>query len=222
MTAVDEAMAKFPLQDFVFERDEREAMRACSFAVIGSSKSGKTTFLKYLLKKHFGDDLKIFFTQSPQAEIYQSIKKECAFAPAYIPDIIKQAYKINKETKNHYPFLFIIDDVIGVKHDAQMTKALCLYRNSNCSTLVCGQDLTLLSATGRANVNHTILMAQRTDNRCEDNIKNFLRSYLPRSLSVEEKIELYKRLTADHCFLHIDNLEGTIRRCKLKSSQLVD
>lgn len=221
-TPVDEAMAKFPVQDFNFERDEREAMRASTFCIIGSSKSGKTTFLKYLIKKHFADDLKVFMTQSPQAEIYDSIKKECAFAPAYIPDILKECYKINKATKNHYPFLFIVDDVVGVKHDTQMTRALCLYRNSYCSTICCGQDLTLLSATGRANVNHTILMAQRTDNRCEDNIKHFLRSYFPRSLSMEEKIELYKRLTADHHFLWLNNLDGEIRRCKLKPSQLVD
>jgi hypothetical protein len=90
------------------------------------------------------------------------------------------------------------------------------------SAIVGGQDLTLLSATGRANVNHTILMAQRTANRIEDNIKHFLRAYFPRSLSMDEKIELYKRLTDDHHFLWIDNLEGTICRCKLKPSQLVD
>jgi GTPase SAR1 family protein len=222
MDPVAAAMERFPVQDFHFERDERAAMRACSFAIIGSSKCGKTTFLKFLLRKHFADDLKVFMTQSPQADIYDSIKKDCAFAPAYIPDIIKQCYQINKGTKNHYPFLVIVDDVVGVKQDPQMTNLLCLFRNSALSCCVCGQDLTLLSATGRANVNNTILFAQRTDNRIEDNIKHFLRSYFPRSLSMEEKIELYKRLTADHHFLWIDNLDGIIRRCKLKPGQLVD
>jgi hypothetical protein len=219
---VGRAMAMFPVQEFNFQRDERAAMRACSFGVIGSSKSGKTTLIKYLLKRQFADDLKVFMTQSPQAEIYQSIKSECAFAPAYIPDIIKTCSRINKGTKNHYPFVVIVDDVVGVKNDQQMTKLLCLYRNHAMSAIVGGQDLTLLSATGRANVNHTILMAQRTANRIEDNIKHFLRAYFPRSLSMDEKIELYKRLTDDHHFLWIDNLEGTICRCKLKPSQLVD
>ena len=219
---VDEAMKLFPVQDFVFERDERASMRACSFGVIGSSKSGKTTLIKYLLKHQFAEDLKIFMTQSPQAEIYDSIKSECAFAPAYIPDIIKMCSKINKGTKNHYPFLVIVDDVTGVKNDAQMTKLLCLYRNHGISAICGGQDLTLLSPTGRANLNHIILMAQRTSNRIEDNVKQFLRGYLPRNLNLEEKMELYKRLTDDHCFLHIDALEGTIRRCKLKASQICD
>jgi GTPase SAR1 family protein len=219
---VAEAMKQFPIQEFVFERDERAAMRACSFGVIGSSKSGKTTLIKYLLKHQFADDLKIFMTQSPQAEIYNSIKSECAFAPAYIPDIIKTCSQINKGTKNHYQFLVIVDDVVGVKNDQTMTKLLCLYRNHGISAIVGGQDLTLLSATGRANLNHIILMAQRTSNRVEDNVKHFLRGYFPRNLTMDERIELYKRLTEDHCFLHIDALEGTMKRCRLKPSQLVD
>jgi GTPase SAR1 family protein len=219
---VAEAMKLFPVQDFVFERDERAAMRACSFGVIGSSKSGKTTLIKYLLKHQFADDLKVFMTQSPQADIYNSIKKECAFAPAYIPDILKMCSQINKGTKNHYAFLAIIDDVVGVKNDTTMTKLLCLYRNHGISAIVGGQDLTLLNSTGRANLNHIILMAQRTSNRIEDNVKNFLRGYFPKNLSIDERIDLYKRLTEDHCFLHIDALEGTIRRCKLKASQIVD
>ena len=219
---VAEAMKLFPIQEFVFERDERAAMRACSFGVIGSSKSGKTTLIKYLLKHQFADDLKIFMTQSPQAEIYNSIKSECAFAPAYIPDIIKTCSQINKGPKNHYQFLVIVDDVVGVKNDQTMTKLLCLYRNHGISAIVGGQDLTLLSATGRANLNHIILMAQRTSNRVEDNVKHFLRGYFPRNLTMDERIELYKRLTEDHCFLHIDALEGTMKRCRLKPSQLVD
>jgi GTPase SAR1 family protein len=221
MSAVDEAFKMFPLKDFTYERDINSAMKACSFAIIGSSKSGKTTFLKYLVKRTFPDDIKVLHTQSPQATIYEDIKKECVFSPAYIPDIIKETYKINKETKNHYSFLHIIDDVIGAKNDIQMSKLLCLYRNSNISAIVCGQDLTLLNANGRANVNNVCLFYQNTDGRIEDNIKAFLRSYFPRSLSLEEKIELYKKLTADHSFLFINNLENTITRCRLKPGQVL-
>lgn len=219
---IREAMAKFPVSVFDFERDSKKAMSSCSFAIIGSSKSGKTTFLKYLIHKHFKDDLKVFMTQSPQADIYNSIKKECAFAPAYIPDIIKTCYLINKHTKNHYQFCCIIDDVVGAKNDRQMTKLLCLYRNSRMSGIVCGQDAKMLNPTGRANVNNVCLFWQNTDNRVEDNIKDFLRTYFPRNLSIEEKIELYRLLTADHHFLWIDNLNNTIKRCKLLSNQIMD
>ena len=219
---VTEALAKFPIQPFVFERDPKKSMSACSFAVIGSSKSGKTTFLKHLLAKVFADDIKVLMTQSPQADIYNALKKNCAFAPAYIPDIIKTCYLINKNTKNHYPFCIIVDDVVGVKNDRQMTKLMCLYRNSRMSAIVCGQDAKMLNPTGRANVNNICLFKQNTDNRIEDNIKDFLRSYFPKSLSMDEKIELYKRLTEDHCFLYVDNLNSTIMRCKLSAGQVMD
>lgn len=219
---IQEALTKFPIERFDFERDSKKAMSACSFVLIGSSKSGKTTFLKYLLKKHFADDIKVLMTQSPQADIYNAIKKDCAFAPAYIPDIIKTCYLVNKHTKNHYQFCCIVDDVVGVKNDRQMTKLLCLYRNSRMSAIVCGQDAKLLNPTGRANANGIVLFWQNTDNRIEENIKDFLRTYFPKNLSMDEKIELYRKLTEDHAFLWIDNLNNTIKRCRLQPSQIVE
>jgi len=224
MSAVDDAMKLFPVMEFKYERDEKEAMSACSFGIIGSSKCGKTTFLKYLLKKIFNDDIKVFQTQSPQASIYDNIKKESVFCPAFIPDIIKECYMINRETKNHYKFCIIIDDVadIKAKNNIQMSKLLCLYRNSNMSAVVVGQDAFMLNANGRANCNNICLFYQNTPNRIEDNIKMFLRSYFPRSLSMDEKIELYQKLTADHHFLWIDQLNGTVTRCRLKQSQILD
>ncbi len=221
-TAVEEAIKLFPIEKFDFERDTKKAMSASSFAIIGSSKSGKTTFLKYLISKCFDEDIKIVMTQSPQADIYTTVKKKCAFAPAYIPDIIKTCYLINKHTKNHYPFCVIVDDVVGVKNDRQMTKLMCLYRNSRMSAIVCGQDAKMLNPTGRANVNNVCLFKQNTDNRIEDNIKDFLRTYFPKSLSMDEKIELYRKLTDDHCFLFINNLENTIKRCKLSEAQIIE
>jgi len=219
---VQDAIAKFPIQKFDFQRDKKAAMNSCSFVIVGSSKSGKTTFLKYLLQEHFQDDLKVFMTQSPQADIYNTVKKDCAFAPTYIPDIIKTCYLINKNTKNHYKFCVVVDDVVGVKNDRQMIKGLCLYRNSAISMCCVGQDAKMLNATGRANVNNVCLFWQNTDNRIEDNIKDFLRTYFPKNLSMDEKIELYRKLTENHTFLWIDNLNNTIKRCKLTGGQMVD
>jgi hypothetical protein len=144
---------------------------------------------------------------------------DMCIAPGYIPEVIRTCYKINQATKNHYPYLMIIDDVIGAKNDKEMAKLLCLYRNSRMSAMVVGQDQFMLSATGRANANAICLFSQNTDSRCEDNVKTFLRSYFPRSLSMDEKIALYRRLTADHCFLFINNLENTVIRCKLRPDQ---
>lgn len=219
---IAKALALFPVKPFVFERDGRNMMSACSFAVIGSSKSGKSTVLKHLLKKNFKEDIKLFMTQSPQSDIYNSIKKETAFAPTYIPDMIKTCYNINKHTKNHYKFCVIVDDVIGVRGDRQMTKLLCLYRNSNMSALVCGQDSTLISAVGRANCNYMLLFSLNTANRIETTVKDYLRTYFPKTLTLDEKIEMFKLATADHCFFFLDNLNGTLIRCRLQPHEVLD
>jgi hypothetical protein len=80
----------------------------------------------------------------------------------------------------------------------------------------------MINATGRANVNNICLFWQNTDNRVEENIKDFLRTYLPKNLSMDEKIELYRKLTENHTFLWIDNLNNTIKRCRLGEGQMVD
>lgn len=217
---IEDAMKLFPVVPFNYERDERKAMSACSFAIVASSKSGKTTLLKYILRKVFPDDIKVFMTQSPQADIYNDIRSKNPFAPAYIPDVVKSCYMINKATKNHYPFLIVIDDVTGAKNDPQMNKLMCLYRNSRISGIVVGQDLKMLNPTGRANVNNVLLGWQNSDGRCEDNIKDFLRTYFPKNLSMDEKITLYRKLTKDHHFIWINQLDDTICRVKLQASQV--
>lgn len=219
---INRAVAGIPIVDFDFERDSNINMRACSFALIASSKSGKTTFLKYLIKKHFKDDIKVLMTQSLQNNIYDSMKKDMATCPGYSPDVIREMYKINKNIRNHYEFCVIIDDLIGAKNDKEMMKLLALYRNSRMSALVVGQDAMMLNPTGRANVNHILLGYQNTDNRTEDNIKAFLRSFFPRFLTMDQKILLYKKLTENHCFLWINGLDNTLRRVRLTPQQIAE
>jgi len=78
----------------------------------------------------------------------------------------------------------------------------------------------MLNPTGRANVNHILLGYQNTDSKCEDNIKAYLRSYFPRWLTMDQKILLYKKMTENHCFIWINNLENTFRRIKLTPEQI--
>lgn len=217
---IQRAVDDVPIMELNFERDTNPNMRACSFALIGSSKSGKTTLLKYIIKHYFSEDIKVLMSQSLQNDIYDSMKKSMALCPGYAPDVIKEMYRINKNTKNHYEFCVIIDDVTQAKNDPQMLKLLALYRNSRMSCCVVGQDAFMLNATGRANVNHILLGYQNTDGRTEDNIKAFLRSYFPRWLTMDQKILLYKKLTENHCFLWINNLENTMTRIRLSPEQV--
>ena len=213
--AIERAIEMIPIQNFEFERDTRPNMSACSFGVIGSTKCGKTTFVKHLIKTAFVDDVKVLMSQSLHNDIYDGMKGKMAVCPGYSPDVIKECYRINKKTNNHYKFLVCIDDLVGAKDDPEMLKLLALYRNSLISAICVGQAPTMLNSTGRANCNHICLFYQNTDGRIEDTIKAFLRSYFPRFLTMEEKIMLYRKLTEDHCFLWINNLENTIKRCRI-------
>lgn len=217
---IAEALKLFPIVPFVYERDTKAAMNACSFALVASSKSGKTTLLKYIISKVFPDDIKVLMTQSPCAEIYSDLKKDCVFAPAFLPEIIRTAYLLNKNTSNRYRFLIVIDDVVGVKNDRQMAKLMALYRNSGMSAIISGQDLTMLNPIGRSNVNNLLLGKLNSAGRVEGVVKDFCRFHFPKSLSMDEKCELYNKLTQDHCFLFVDNLNSTMVRVRLTESQV--
>jgi len=217
---IAEAIKLFPIVPFVYERDTKAAMSACSFALVGSSKSGKTTLLKYIIKKVFNDDIRIVMTQSPCAEIYADMKKDCVFAPAYLPEIIRTCYLLNKNTSNRYRFLIVIDDVVGHRGDRQMAKLLALYRNSGMSTIISAQDLTMLNPIGRSNVNNLLLGKLNSASRVEGVVRDFCRFYLPKNLSLEDKCELYNKLTQDHTFLFINQLDNTMVRVRLTESQV--
>jgi len=217
---IQKALALFPIKPFMYERDIKQAMSACSFCLVASSKSGKTTLLKHIISKLFDGEIKVLMTMSPSAEIYASMKKDCAFSPTYLPDIIKTCYTINKHTKNHYKFLIIIDDVVGFKADKEMTKLMALYRNSGMSCVIAGQDMQMLNPTGRANCNNMLLGKLNSAARVESVVKDYCRFFFPKNLSLDEKCELYNRLTMDHCFLHINNLENTMIRVRLSASQV--
>jgi len=114
----------------------------------------------------------------------------------------------------------IVDDVIGFKGDRQLTKLLCLYRNSGLSAIIAGQDLQMLNPTGRCNCNSILLGKLNSAGRVESVVRDFAKTYFPRQLTMDEKIELYQRLTNDHCFLFVDNLNSTMVRVKLNASQV--
>ena len=56
---------------FDFELPENGGV---SVALLGSTRSGKTTFLKYLLDKHFAKHLKVLMSNSIHAPIYKDMK----------------------------------------------------------------------------------------------------------------------------------------------------
>ena len=184
----------------------------CSFALIASTRAGKTTMLKHILEKYFDKHIIVLMSNSIHAPIYREIE-DCIKSPVYSPRIIKEGYEINRKTNNHYPFLFILDDVVDKKHDKELLKLLTIYRNSGLSTIISLQSLKLMNTASRGNINFVLLGRLNSDEAIEQVVRAYLMSYLPGK--VEEKVRQYKILTENHHFILVNNLDGTVYRTKV-------
>ena len=192
----------------------------CSILMVGSGRSGKTTALKYIIDHYFQKHVGAIFSQSAKAEAYRNMKYPLLpLSCAYIPELIHDAYLINKDTKSHYPWLFVLDDVPLAKNDKQLMKTLTIYRNSGISCVQCVQTPTLVSPTCRSNFTFTLLFKNNSTEQIENVCKFFLRGYFPPKWVMEEKVRWFREQTMDHHFLFIDNWNGTIQRCKLDLSE---
>lgn len=188
----------------------------CSILMIGSTRSGKSTALKYIMDKYFKKHCGVLFSQSIKAHAYKDfnyplIAKGCA----YVGELIHDFFLINKETDNRYPFLVINDDQPLIRADKELIKLTTIYRNSGISSITCCQNLGMLNPTCRSNINFVMLFKLNNTEAVERTIKTFLRGYFPQGWNYDKKIEEYQKLTEDHHFILIDNLNGTICRCKI-------
>ena len=192
----------------------------CSILMLGSGRSGKTTALKWMIDHYFKKHIGAIFSQSAKAQAYQHMNYPLLpLSCVYIPRLMNDAYHINKETENHYPFLFVLDDCPLVKNDKELLKLLTIYRNSGISGIVGIQSPTLLNPTCRSNFTFVMLGKQNSTEQIEQTIKGFLRGYFPKMWSYEEKIDCYRRLTEDHYFICINNWTGEIFRAKINLSK---
>jgi len=192
----------------------------CSILMVGSGRSGKTTALKYIIDHYFQKHVGAIFSESAKAEAYRHMKYPLLpLSCAFLPELIQDGYLINKETRNHYPFLFVLDDVPLAKNDKQLMKTLTVYRNSGISCVHCVQTPTLVSPTCRSNYTFTLLFKCNSAEQIENTCKFFLRGYFPSDWKMELKVIWYRNMTADHHFIFIDNYNGTIQRCKLDLSE---
>jgi hypothetical protein len=159
-----------------------------SFILCGSTRSGKTTMLNYLFKKHFENHVSVLMSNSLQSDAYDYLKKKCVNSDFYFPEVLKEMYKINHATKNHYEFFAIIDDVPDKREDPEMKRLMCIYRNSRISSIVCAQTATMINKMARSNINYVFLGRMNSSSEIERNIKDYLQGHLPSTLKMTEKI----------------------------------
>jgi hypothetical protein len=201
-----------PNEELHFDLPELET-GGMSILMIGSTRSGKTTILRHLVEKWFDKHIGVLMSPNIHAPVYEGFKmSECA---DYKPEVIQEMYKINKETKNHYPFLVVLDDVVVHKFNKELLKLFTVHRNAGLSAIQCIQSPILLNSATRGNVNIVMLGYCNSDESCEKNIRMFCYASI-KGKNIEEKIHEYKRLTADHHWLVCNNLTGEFYRTKLR------
>ena len=206
---------ELPDKDFILVMPPVDTGGA-SVLMLASGRAGKTTALKYVMETYFPKHCGAIFSESARAPAYQHMKYPLMpLSSAYIPKLINDAYKINRDTKNHYPFLFVLDDCPLVKNDKELLKTLTIYRNSGVSCVVCVQSPTLLNNTTRSNFTIVMLGAQNSTEKIEQTIKAYLRGYFPEDWNYEKKIAWYRDATADHHFIVINNWTSDIFRTKI-------
>ena len=186
----------------------------CSFGLIGSTRSGKSTAMLWLWEKYFSKHVTILTTGSAQADIYGPLKNRAAISPEFYPELIKESMVLNQKTKNHYPILHILDDMLDGKNTKALSKLLTIGRNSALSTIICAQELTILNAIGRTNLNYILCFRLNSDMAIEKVVRNWLRHILP-GKTIEDKCHAYKLLTANHHFICVDTLMDEVFHCKL-------
>ena len=58
-----------------------------SFIMCGSTRSGKTTLLNYLWKKHFQNHISVLMSNSLNSDAYDMLKKKCVNSDFYFPEV---------------------------------------------------------------------------------------------------------------------------------------
>jgi len=193
----------------------------CSFIMCGSTRSGKTTLLNYLYKKHFSKHISVLMSNSLNSDAYDMLKKHCVSADFYFPEVLKDMYKINHETKNHYEFLAIIDDVPDKREDQEMKRLMTIYRNSRITSICCIQTATMINKMSRSNINYVLLGRMNSSSEVERNIKDYLQGHLPTTMKMTEKIFWYKEATSNYQWIVLDNINGLMFMTRLLPGQII-
>jgi hypothetical protein len=193
----------------------------CSFLLLGSTRSGKSTLINYLFAKYFKKHTSILMSNSLQSDAYKPLKKSCICSDLYHTEVLRELYQVNHATDNHYKFLCIIDDVSHVRHDKQYQRLLTIYRNSRISAIVSAQALTMFDKNCRSNVNFVLLGRLNSDVAIEGVIKEYLISHFPRNIRMVDKVALYRQMTENHHWFVIDNINGVVFRTKLTPQQVM-
>ncbi len=194
-----------------------------TYAVVGKSFSGKTTFLVNQLNSLTEDELRmynaiIFFTESANAEplrdLSQRVKEKMILTDRFCPKILQVLKKLNDSTHNKFKFLVIFDDILQLR-GMLLTKCILTLRNSNISTVISIQYEKLMNPAQRSSVHNMYIFPLRTD-QWEYMLRGFVlgnvKELLP-SLSGEKRVSVVSqkmRQSMDDHILYYDQRKDEI------------
>lgn len=142
-----------------------------TYAMIGKSKSGKTTFLVHNLNLLKEDELNqynaiVYFTKSPNAnplaDLDPRIRKRFIMVGRFCPKVLMAMKRINDETDLMFKFLVIFDDILQLRGQL-LTECILTLRNSNISTALSIQYEKLMTPAQRASVHNVYIFNLRTE-----------------------------------------------------------
>jgi hypothetical protein len=186
--------------------------------LFGSSKSGKTTLMKEIVKLPQiaePDVIKFLISPSINAKIYKDIDKKIIRMDRWRDELVHGLERVQKKTKNKYTFLLIIDDCVLNKNSGKIMQLFCTMRNIKVSTIMLLQSTTLLNRNSRFNSNNIIFKKCNVGEGVEQIMDWFLKSYPPfDKLDKNAQQQMYREICNDYGFINLDLLNGTMQMCK--------
>jgi hypothetical protein len=202
-----------------------------TYAMIGKSFSGKTTFVVNELNKLTEDQLKqynaiVFFTESshalPLKKLADHVKPKVILIDRFCPKVLMALKKINDHTKNMFKFLVIFDDIIALRGPL-LTKCILTLRNANISTVISIQYEKLLNPAQRSSVHNMFIFNLRSESwefllkgYLLGNVKETLRSLYDVKSVV--RVSQLLRETMDPFILYYNQREDLVEIWNKKSS----
>ena len=141
-----------------------------TYACIGKSFSGKTTFIVNELNKLTMSELEaytaiFFFTTSPHANplanLARHVKSKFILVPRFCKKILHALKKINDETNLAFKFLVIFDDILTLRGPL-LDSCILTLRNCNISTMISIQYQKLMTPAQRSSVHKMYIFNLKT------------------------------------------------------------
>jgi len=142
-----------------------------TYALIGKSMSGKTTFLVNNLNLLTDKELNeynaiIYFTKSPNASPLEGldmrIRNRFIMIGRFCPRVLMALKRLNDETDLMFKFLVIFDDILKLR-GGLLSECILTLRNSNISTALSIQYEKLMTPAQRASVHNVYIFNLRTE-----------------------------------------------------------